>query len=294
MGNKATSIEKQIELLQERGMKIDCINKAKEYLLDIGYYRLGFYWHYFEKDKDHNFFPDTELETIRELYYLDFDLKYLLSKYIYRIEVHFRTQLVYWISNEYPDSPTWFIDKKVVESSLIDFIENLYQGSNQKFIKYNSTLKKHHAKYINDKYAPAWKTLEFFTFGQINKIFNSLKNNNLKQKIASIYGYKDISVFENHITSIVYIRNICSHNGILFDYNQPKGVKKIPKEQYRIKERSQTNLNASISVILNILSTISENRTIELKTELGKLVSGASKNEKLKQIINSKIGYKIN
>lgn len=40
----ATSIEEQIELLQNRGMKVADKEKAKEVLLDIGYYRLGFYW----------------------------------------------------------------------------------------------------------------------------------------------------------------------------------------------------------------------------------------------------------
>ena len=45
MGNKATTIEEQIALLKERGMVIDLDNKkVKEILLDIGYYRLGFYW----------------------------------------------------------------------------------------------------------------------------------------------------------------------------------------------------------------------------------------------------------
>lgn len=294
MGSKATSIDQQIELLQNRGIVIDDIEKAKEYLLDIGYYRLGFYWHYFEKDKQHNFYPGTDLETIRELYYFDFDLKYLLSKYIYRIEVHFRTQLVYNVSNKFPSTPTWFIDRRVVTDSLIAFIENIYDGNNAYFKTYNYTIRKHHQKYINDRFAPAWKTLEYFTFGQINKVFKSLRDQGLKHSIANIYGYKDLSAFENHIISLVNIRNICSHNGILFDYNQPKGVKRIPKKEYRIKERSQTNLNASISVILNILSTISENRTIELQSKLKELIASAAKNEKLKQIIETKIAYKIN
>ncbi|MBD1429827.1 hypothetical protein [Sphingobacterium litopenaei] len=45
MGNKATTIDEQITLLRSRGMSIpdDQIEKIKEYLLDIGYYRLGFY-----------------------------------------------------------------------------------------------------------------------------------------------------------------------------------------------------------------------------------------------------------
>lgn len=43
MGNIATSIDEQINLLQKRGLIIDDLDKAKETLLDIGYYRLGFY-----------------------------------------------------------------------------------------------------------------------------------------------------------------------------------------------------------------------------------------------------------
>ena len=46
---RATTIEEQIILLKDRGMTIEDEEKAKEILLDIGYYRLGFYWFPFEK-----------------------------------------------------------------------------------------------------------------------------------------------------------------------------------------------------------------------------------------------------
>lgn len=296
MGGVATNIEEQIAKLAERGMVMDCNEKAKEYLLDIGYYRLGFYWYYFEKDKEHNFFSNTKIETIRELYYLDFDLKYLLSKYIYRIEVHFRTQLVYWVSNKYKESPTWFIDKKIVDEDIISFIDNLYHGTKKspsKFKSYNVPLKKHHTKYINDRFAPAWKTMEFFTFGQIIRVFNALEDEDLKRHIAHIYGYRDLEAFNNHLSAIVNIRNICSHNGILFDYNQPKGIRKIPNKRFKLTTRNQSNLNASIAVILNILSKISENRTVELIEKLNDLISKAIAIPELEQIIQEKIGYEI-
>lgn len=45
----ATNIDEQITKLVERGMVIDNVEKAKENLLDIGYFRLGFYWFPFEK-----------------------------------------------------------------------------------------------------------------------------------------------------------------------------------------------------------------------------------------------------
>lgn len=54
----ATTIEEQIELLRSRGMTFVNEEKVKENLLDIGYYRLGFYWFPFEVT-----FPRIEKET---------------------------------------------------------------------------------------------------------------------------------------------------------------------------------------------------------------------------------------
>ena len=40
---KALKIDKQMQLLEERGVIFDDKSKAEEILLDVGYYRLGFY-----------------------------------------------------------------------------------------------------------------------------------------------------------------------------------------------------------------------------------------------------------
>lgn len=66
MADRATTIEEQIALLESRGVKIDDKEKAKENLLDIGYYRLSFYWFPFEKTyprkigRTHDFKEGTE------------------------------------------------------------------------------------------------------------------------------------------------------------------------------------------------------------------------------------------
>ena len=48
MGKTAIDVWEQIELLESRGMVIKDKEKAQEVLLDVGYYRLGFYWFPFE------------------------------------------------------------------------------------------------------------------------------------------------------------------------------------------------------------------------------------------------------
>jgi len=164
MGKLATTIDEQILLLEARGMILDLSkDKVKEILMDIGYYRLGFYWYPFEKNKAHEFEENTKFSDVVSLYYLDVDLRHLLLKYLNRFEIHFRTQVIYIVSNYYKQSPTWFADSHIMGS---EFIQNLPKFYNKKFIRHNKTIKKHHANHINDKYAPAWKTLEFLPLAQ--------------------------------------------------------------------------------------------------------------------------------
>ena len=61
MGDKAITVEEQIITLKTRGLVIENEDKAKEILKDIGYYRLGFYWYYFQEDKIRHIFKEGTL-----------------------------------------------------------------------------------------------------------------------------------------------------------------------------------------------------------------------------------------
>lgn len=287
MGHKATTVDEQIALLESRGMKFDCdTEKVKETLLDIGYYRLGFYSYYFQDKVTHHFITDVNFNDIIKLYYFDFDMKMLLLRYIYRIEVHFRTQLLYHASNHYVDNNAWYVDSKIVDSSIFKEFNTIYFNLKTK----NKNLIKHHVNHPCD-YAPAWKVFEFLTFGQTFKFFSNLKNEELKKQISAVYGFRDISLLNNYFISIINIRNICSHNGVLFDYNQPIGIKRIPNLKYRITTGNTSNLNASLRLVLYILSKVSKNRSSDLELELKSLLTNASQNDLVKNIINSKIKF---
>lgn len=55
---------------------------------------------------------------------------------------------------------------------------------------------------MNDKYAPAWKTLEFMTLGEVIRLFKSIKDETLKLRIASEFGIKKLVTFENYLDLI--------------------------------------------------------------------------------------------
>ena len=62
---KAYTIDQQIAELKSNGMAFDDEEKAKEILLDVGYYRLGFYSFPYEikftglEHRDHKLIPST-------------------------------------------------------------------------------------------------------------------------------------------------------------------------------------------------------------------------------------------
>lgn len=289
MGNIATTIDQQIEKLEQRGMVLDWpVEKIKEVLLDIGYYRLGFYWHPFEIDDDHSVVAETKFSTILELYYMDVDLRHLLIKYINRIELSFRTKIIYYVSNINKKSPTWFVDPKVVDSAFIKDFDMFY---NEEFKKI-SVIAKHHKRYINDKYAPAWKTLEYFTFGTNLKIYKSLLDIGTKERISKIFGVNDVQKFIQIMSVVVFVRNYCAHSGVVFDLRNTYGIPKLPF--YSFNNNDRHCLDSCIKVIVFILEQISSNRADELRISVSKLFKEyAEKDKAIKDIILRKINFSL-
>lgn len=286
MGRLATNTSVQIQYLKDRGMIHDFDEgKIKEFLLDIGYYRLGFYWNPFEKDIEHNFKEGTKFSDVIKLYYLDVDLRHLLIKYINRIEINFRTKVVYYVSNKYKNSPTWFADPTIVNQKFSD-VNNFY---NEKFINTNKTIKNHHRKYINDKYAPAWKTLESLTFGAILTIYKNLKDEEIQKRISQELGIINSMKFINLMDTIILVRNMCAHGDILFDMRTPKGIAVTPVINFNNKNRN--SLDSCIKVISYILGQISKNRQFDLESQIAQLFDKHKDNDNLKNIIISNINY---
>lgn len=291
MGKYATNIEGQIRLLQAKGMEFEApydIEKAKEVLLDIGYYRLGFYGQPFEVDEHHTFRAGVTFKDVVDLYYLDSDLRELLFRAIKRIEINFRTQLVYQVSNIYASNAHWYVDPEIVlEKFVQNFKQNYYTAQ---FIRSNKAIKKHHTKYPADRYAPAWKTLEYLTFGSIEILFKSILDEEVKLSIALRYGINRLDIFSNYLKTIVFIRNICAHNEVLFDSNTAQGIKLT--SLIAISRDDRHSLHGSIQVILYFLGQISRNRKEDLEVQMKELFTKYADNGLIRGVIERQMKIK--
>ena len=268
MGRKAITLDEQVSLLRSRNMTISDELKAKEILFDVGYFRMGFYWFPFEQTypdkhhRDHLFKEGTNFDDAVKLYYFDFNLRNILLKPLSRIEIAFRTKVAYIISNHYKESPTWFVDTSVVSRQQASSFESkVYQSILDKV----QIIKLHHRHHINDKFAPAWKTLEL--------------------QIANHFGVKKLVTFENYLELIKDIRNTCAHGNVLYDFTPEKSIRKGPAMKKGIGENQ--NLNGALRVVLFMMKQISENRYNDLIKEIDALIAKYSKFPVVEDILSS-------
>ena len=292
---EATTFEEQIELLKKRNIIISDENKAKEYLSDIGYYRLGFYSFPFEitypllnKRRKHEVTPRTTIEHIVALYYFDFDLRRILNRYLSRIEVSIRTTMIYTLSLKYKNNPTWFVDPKVLKNKFItNFDSEVYCH-----IKNKPTIRRHHGKY-EGKYAPAWKTMEFMTMGNLEVLYDNLLLDQDKKQIAKIYHEPSISSFKSYLTTIREVRNACAHGNVIFDLSLSKGIlagAACPK----FEGGAQQRLNGALKIISYMIRQISTNRNQDMWYELFSATKTLySKVPSLQPLIEAKTGIII-
>lgn len=284
---KALKIDELISRMRDRGIVFDNIDKAKEILLDVGYYRLGFYSFPYEEtfpskeNRTHKFKKGTTFRSIYDIYRFDTRLRRILLNALDRIEINLRSTITYIVSNHYSDSPTWFVDKNIMSASFVgSFRKKVYEN-----LLENPVIKRHHDKYINDRYAPAWKTLEFFTLGNLSALFQALKDVEVRKTIASHYGCS-LKVFANYLETIRVIRNKCAHGSCLYNIELSKGIKSKPAG---ISNDDRHNIRGAVSVISYMLGTISETRKNELDKEIDELLSSereAASNEILRTCTN--------
>lgn len=291
MSDYIKTAPEQIEHLKELGLIIPDDTKAFEVLSDIGFYRLGFYLFPFEKKypvkagRDHSIREGISLETILRLYYFDFELRLMLLKYISRIEVHLRTTLVNYMSAKHHNKDSWFVDSAIVSPSYARSFDSIYER-----IRLSTYIKWHHHNHAC-KYAPAWKTLEFMTIGEIVDLYDAISNVSSRLDISRAHGIRSIKTFDNYLTSVRRVRNRCAHAGILFDYAAAEALTaQGPVNLSAVPDR--TNLRGAVEVIKYLTGVVSANRLADLERELQQLIDKCKDDDALYTAIQIASGLK--
>ena len=92
-----------VQLLQTRGLIINNLNKAENYIRHIGYYRLSAYMYpHLEHPKEKHIYKNNKtFQNILDLYKFDKKLRLLIFNEIEKIEIAVRSSIVNNACNNY-------------------------------------------------------------------------------------------------------------------------------------------------------------------------------------------------
>lgn len=263
--NPITVIE-QIEKLQSRGLRIDNLGKAAHFLSNISYYRLRAYTYPFQDNKKENkpFKTALSLDDIIALYVFDRQLRLLIFDAIEKIEVSFRTQIIYHYALAHGSH--WHLKPELYNNPLY-FAEHIASLESE-IIRSNETFIKHYKqKYSKPTTPPCWMSLEVSSMGLLSKLFKNLKKDNLKNFVVHYYGLKDVDLFCNWMFCLSILRNTCAHHGRVWNRRLPEIA--IPKKTlHPYVHNKQFYTNKTYAVLCNIvylLNRISPDHLFKVK-----------------------------
>lgn len=271
------SFDDQLQLLVDRGLEVDDRDFALSCLRHVNYYHLEAYWYSYYKSekKEHEFEAGTNFSDIWRHYCFDRELRFLFFRAIEKIELSFRTQCAYVLSQRYYSDGKYTIgfDALLDSSSEIargrktlnDKIEQELLQSNEDF--YRSFKSKY-----GQVMPPPWILVEMLSLGLLSKCYARTNDVCFRREISRTYDLQP-DVLSNWIYQVVLVRNICAHHGRLWNRIIPTTIKQPlsrvhhrSPDFYRLSEENDGKYNGkrlynTILIIDDMISFIvPENR----------------------------------
>lgn len=210
------SFQQQIEAFKKRGLTFENEHTSRVFLENISYYRLRAYTYPFQDNTNsqHPFVKKVSFEEIITLYNFDSKLRTLVFEALEKIEIAFRTQIIYRWSMEFGSH--WYTNPTLFRNPV--FFANSLSSLEKEINRSDETFIKHYTKtYTHPQLPPSWMSLEVSSLGLLSKLFSNLKRNAQKKALAQHFGLYKVEVLENWMRSFCNIRNICAHHSRLWN-----------------------------------------------------------------------------
>lgn len=267
------TIDEQIEILENKGLIFKNKEKAKEILLRENYYYLTQdYEEIFldlktNKGGNEKYNEETYFEELFAIYNLDRELRNLIFDYINLVEVHMKSYVSYVFSKRYGYKNYLkrenFREGTKYDNQIKKLFENIEINRKINFESPDSDERKYFEK---NKILPLWVLVKVFTFGNITNFYCLMKKSD-KQEVAKLLNIDEYNISQ-YLRILNIIRNICAHNGILFNIRTVRHLFKddyIYHEKLKIQKynnRYVKGTNDLFSVII-ILKRIIDNKSFK-------------------------------
>ena len=199
-----------VTLLKSRGLHIEDDARTENFIRRIGYYRFSAYLYPLLAlpKENHVFKPETAFNQALDMYRFDRHLRLLMFNEIEKIEVAVRSAIVNITSRE-TGNPFWMTDPAYFYDANT-FVKTK-QLIDAELVKSREDFIEHFRNTYSDPYPPAWMLAEILPLGVLTRIYNNIKSNQIRKKIAQEFSL-GIPVFNSWMTIITVARNNCGHH----------------------------------------------------------------------------------
>ena len=256
-----------VTLLQSRGLHVENMVRTENYLRHIGYYRFSAYLYPLlaTPKGNHVFKPGTAFNQALDMYRFDRHLRLLIFNEIEKIEIAVRSAIVNITSQE-TGNPFWMTDSAYFYDSNIfiktkQLIDTELAKSREDFIE-------HFRITYSDPYPPAWMLAEILPLGVLTRIYNNIKSNQIRKKIAQEFSL-GIPVFNSWMTIITVARNNCGHHARVWNRTfalQVLTQRRMTRPWISIPV-NQRKVYFSLCIIKYFLNIISPNNDMKAKID---------------------------
>ncbi|RAO98370.1 hypothetical protein PW5551_10275 [Petrotoga sp. 9PW.55.5.1] len=237
------TLEEQVDLLRNRGLKIEQSDKK---ILEIeNYYNVinGYKDLFLKKKNPDSYKNDASFKEIYALFEFDRELRMIFLSKILKIELNIKSLIAYYFSKQYGHKDYFLLENfrtpsKKISSNKIEEVINVLNETISKSIGKDDTI----THYLNNHgYVPLWVAINAFTLGNINKFYGILKNSE-RSKVSKYYNIQP-NEFQNLLKNIVFFRNKSAH-GLRF-YNSKY-------KKFNLKHNIKTPKNTKIYEFFSI------------------------------------------
>ena len=257
-----------VSLLQSRGLQVANVARAENYLRHIGYYRFSAYLYPLltTPKENHVFKSGAAFNHALDMYRFDRHLRLLMFNQIEKIEIAVRSAIVNITSRE-TGNPFWMTDPSCFydASTFVktkQLIDTELAKSREDFIE-------HFRSTYSDPYPPAWMLAEILPLGVLTKIYDNIRSNQIRKKIAQEFSL-GVPVFNSWMTIITVARNNCGHHARVWNRTFALRVltmRRMTRPWITIPV-NQKKAYFSLCIIKYFLDVISPNNDMKAKIDM--------------------------
>ena len=231
-------LEDQISKLAARGVEIPDLDRGKQLLRAVGYYRLTGYLYPFRKSETYldeagrqrqrvlnHYREGTSIDDAAAVISFDRRLRMLILEGIEQIEVSLRMQVGYVLGRRSAFAhldPASFVDAFTELRTDSTTGEPTPSNHDQWILKaadQQNASDEAFVAHFREKYEgrmPIWALTEILEMGQLSRLYGGLSNS-ISTEIATAYSAPSKKVMYSWISSLNYVRNVAAHHARIFN-----------------------------------------------------------------------------